>query len=285
MKQITEIPKLKPRPAEGHKGTFGKVLLIGGSVGMTGAIAIAGKSTLKSGAGLVRVATSDVCLPIVAGADLCYTTIPLPCDKSGKISGKAVHTIMKNIPDNDCVAFGCGAGQSMGLKTITENLISSENIKLVVDGDGLNNLSKIRNFHIDNKNVVLTPHPGEMKRLWKASFRLPMPDDRKQQAVELARKSGAVIVLKGANTVVTDGEKFYINKTGNPGMGTGGSGDCLTGMIAGLAGQELGMFDAAVLGVYLHGAAGDLAAERFGQVSLTAMDIVNILPDIFKNHI
>jgi len=281
MKQVTKIPKLQARPENGHKGTFGKVLIVGGSLGMSGAVGIAGKSALKAGAGLVRVATPETCLPIVAGIDPCYTTIPLPEDKGGRISSKAVNAILENVRDNVCVAFGCGVGQSTGLKAVTEKLISLKDIRLVIDGDGLNNLSKIRGFRAGSKDTVLTPHPGEMKRLWAGLFREELPNDRKQQAVKLADKSNAIVVLKGAGTVVSDGERVYVNDTGNPGMATGGAGDCLTGVIAALAGQGLDMFDSSVLGVYVHGLAGDIAAEKEGQISVTAMDIVDALSEAF----
>lgn len=281
MKQITEIPKLQKRPEDGHKGTFGKVLIIAGSFGMSGAAGIAGKSALKAGAGLVRVATASTSLPIVGGIDPCYTTIPLPEDDTGQIAEDAVHTILREISENDCTAFGCGTGQSRELKSITERLVRLEDVRLVIDGDGLNNLSKVTGFRAVGDNIVLTPHPGEMKRLWSAVSREPVPEDRKECAARLAEKTNTTVLLKGAGTVVSDGQRVYLNDTGNPGMATGGSGDCLTGVITALAGQGLDMFDACVLGVYVHGLAGDIAAENKGQISVTAVDIVDALPQAF----
>jgi len=282
MKLIETIPKLKSRKADAHKGDFGKVCIIAGSVGMSGAAALAGRAALRAGAGLVRVATSQSALPIVASIEPSYTTVALPEDNTGKISSKAVSTILNLTSDNDCFAFGPGVGVSKGLQSVVESLIEQENIPLLIDGDGLNNLSNIKDWPKKAKaKLILTPHPGEMKRLWTGLLREKQPADRQQQASKLAQHTKSVVVLKGAGTVVTDGGKVYINKTGNPGMATAGSGDVLTGIITALVGQGLDNFDAAVLGVYIHGLAGDIAAEKVGQISLMATDIIESLPDAF----
>ena len=250
-----------------------------GSVGMSGAAALAGRAALRAGAGLVRVATAKSALPIVASFEPCYTTIPLDEDTAGRISGRANNAILDAVADNDALAFGPGVGQSGDLRTIVQTLLQQEGPAVVVDGDGLNNLAKVKEWPKRLKaKAVLTPHPGEMKRLWSGLFRERLPDQREQQAVEMAAHSGAIVVLKGAGTVVTDGRKVYINKTGNPGMATAGSGDVLTGVITALLGQGLDGFDAAVLGVYIHGLAGDIAAGQLGQVSLMATDIIDYLP-------
>jgi NAD(P)H-hydrate epimerase len=297
MKIIETIPKLKPRKPDAHKGDFGKVCIIGGCIGMSGAAALAGRAALRSGAGLVRVAVPASILPIVASIEPSYTTIPLPEDSAGRISAKAINTILDAANENDCLAFGPGIGTSGGIQSILETLLQQENLRMVIDADGLNNLSSIkdwpqvtpvrRSFSEDGSHgsratdLILTPHPGEMKRLWTGLLRKPLPSERQKQAVELAQHTKAVIVLKGAGTVVTDGQKVYINKTGNPGMATAGSGDCLTGVITALMGQGLSNFDAAVLGVYIHGLAGDIAAEKLGQLSLIATDIIDALPNAF----
>jgi NAD(P)H-hydrate epimerase len=282
MQIIETIPKLKKRPAEAHKGDFGKVLIIAGSVGMTGAAALAGRAALRAGAGLVRVGTAKSALPIVAAIDPCYTTIPLAEDTAGRISAKAINTILNAAQENDVVAFGPGVGISNGLQAIINELIRTEKLRLIVDGDGLNNLSKLKNWpSLLKAQLILTPHPGEMKRLWTGLFKEQILTDRTQQAVQLAQNAKATIVLKGAGTVVTDCERVYINKSGNPGMATAGSGDVLTGVIAALVGQGLSNFDAAVLGVYIHGLAGDIAAEKKGQTSLIATDILDSLCDAF----
>jgi ADP-dependent NAD(P)H-hydrate dehydratase len=282
MQIITNIPKLKPRAIDAHKGDFGRVCIIAGSLGMSGAAALAGRAALRTGAGLVRVATSKSALPIVASIEPSYTTISLLEDSAGRISAKAINTILDAVSENDCLAFGPGIGTSNALQSVVETLIEQKNLSLVIDGDGLNNLSKIKNWPAKLKaNLILTPHPGEMKRLWQALFREKLPPDRQEQAARLAQHSKTIIVLKGAGTVVTDGQKVYINKTGNPGMATAGSGDVLTGVITALVGQGLTNFDAAVLGVYIHGLAADIAAEKTGQISLIATDIIQALGDAF----
>ena len=283
MQEIETIPILKPRAVDTHKGDFGKVFIIAGSIGMSGAAALAGRSALRAGAGLVRVATPKSVLPIVASIEPSFTTIPLPEDSSGKISSKAINIILEAVGQNDAVAFGPGLGTSGALRSVLERLLEQEGLKLVVDADGLNNLAGIKDWTDRLKaKMILTPHPGEMKRLWSGLFREPLPDQRQQQTVQLAQHTGTIVALKGAGTVVTDGEKVYINKTGNPGMSTAGSGDVLTGVMTALLGQGLSDFDAAVLGVYVHGLAGDIAAEKLGQVGMITTDIIDSLPEAFK---
>jgi ADP-dependent NAD(P)H-hydrate dehydratase len=285
MQLIETIPKLKPRAVDGHKGDYGKVCIIAGSLGMSGAAALAGRAALRAGAGLVRVATPKSVLPIVAAIEPSFTTIALPEDGNGRISAKAINIILETVSENDVVAFGPGVGISGALRSILETLLEQELLRLVIDADGLNNLACIKNWRARLKaKLILTPHPGEMKRLWSGLMRQELPADRQEQALQLSQRTNAIIVLKGAGTVVTDGEKVYINKTGNPGMATAGSGDVLTGIITALLGQGLSDFDAAVLGVYIHGLAGDIAAEKFGQVSLMTTDIIDSLPDAFLRY-
>ena len=261
MQLIETIPKLKPRPAEAHKGDFGKVCIIAGSVGMSGAAALAGRAALRAGAGLVRVATPISVLPIVAAIEPSFTTIALPEDDAGRISAKAIHAVLEAAGQNDAVAFGPGIGISTAIRSILERLLDQQNLRLVIDADGLNNLAGIKNWPARLKaKLILTPHPGEMKRLWSGLLREELPAEKPEQAMQFAHRTNTIVVLKGAGTVVTDGEKVYINKTGNPGMATAGSGDVLTGIITALLGQGLSDFDAAVLGVYIHGLAGYIAA-------------------------
>jgi ADP-dependent NAD(P)H-hydrate dehydratase len=285
MQLIETIPKLKPREVDGHKGDYGKVCIIAGSIGMSGAAALAGRAALRAGAGLVRVATPKSVLPIVAAIESSFTTIALPEDSNGRISAKAINIILEAVGENDAVAFGPGVGTSGAIRSILETLLEQESLRLVVDADGLNNLAGMKNWPVRIKaKLILTPHPGEMKRLWSGLFREELPVDRQEQALQLAQRTNTLVVLKGAGTVVTDGEKVYINKTGNPGMATAGSGDVLTGVITALLGQGLSNFDAAVLGVYIHGLAGDIATEKVGQVSLITTDIIDSLPDAFLKN-
>lgn len=285
MQKIIAIPKLAARPLDGHKGTFGKVLVVGGSVGFSGAPALVGRAALRSGAGLVRVAVPASIQPIVATLDLCYTTLALAEDVNGQMAPEAAVVSARMLIDNDVTAFGPGAGTGTGVKDVLLTLLGAEGSKLVVDADGLNVLSQCGGpgGWLDRKkaDVVLTPHPGEMGRLWKSVFREEMPENREQCAVKLAAKTGSVVVLKGAGTVVTDGERVFVNDTGNPGMATAGSGDVLTGVIAALIGQGLSTFDAAVLGVHTHGVAGDAAAKIVGQVGMIATDIIDHLGHAF----
>ncbi|MBN2314759.1 MAG: NAD(P)H-hydrate dehydratase [Sedimentisphaerales bacterium] len=283
MQVINSIPKLKPRADDGHKGDYGKVCIIAGSVGMSGAAALAGRAALRAGAGLVRVAVPKSVLPIVASIEPSFTTIALPEDENGRISVKAIDAILKTVGENDAVAFGPGIGLSRAIRSILEILLEQLSLRLLIDADGLNNLARLKNWPAKRKaQLILTPHPGEMKRLWSGLSRQTLPTDRREQATTVAQQSGSIVVLKGAGTVVTDGEKIYINQTGNPGMATAGSGDVLTGVITALMGQGLSDFDAAVLGVHIHGLAGDIGAEKAGQISLMATDIVEALGNAFK---
>ena len=285
MQIVETIPRLEPRAVDAHKGDFGKVCIIAGSCGMSGAAALAGRAALRAGAGLVRVATPKSVLPVVASIEPSFTTIALPEDSLGRISAKAINTILRAAGENDAVAFGPGIGVSGALRSVLQALLEQDRLRLVIDADGLNNLAGIKNWSAKLKaELVLTPHPGEMKRLWSGLFREPLPAERQGQAVKLAQQTKTVVALKGAGTVVSDGQKVYINKTGNPGMATAGSGDVLTGVITALIGQGLSDFDAAVLGVYTHGLAGDIAAETLGQVSLMATDMIELLPSAFLRN-
>jgi NAD(P)H-hydrate epimerase len=283
MEIVREVPKLKPRPVAGHKGTFGRVYIVAGSIGMTGAAALVGRAALRAGAGLVRVATAKSALPIVATIEPSYTTMPLAEDSAGRVSTKAINAILDAAQEHDVVAIGPGMGQSPGLRSIVEAIMQQEGLRLIIDGDGLNNLSMLGDWPRKRKaNLTLTPHPGEMKRLWSGLFREDMPQDRQETATRMAARTGAVVALKGAGTVVTDAKRVYVNTTGNPGMATAGSGDVLTGITAALMGQGLDNFDSTVLGVYVHGLAGDVAADRLGQISLMATDIIDALPEAFR---
>ena len=283
MEKITDLPKLPPRATDAHKGNFGKVLVIAGSAGMSGAAAIAAKSALRSGAGLVNLAIPKSILAIVAAIEPCYMTLPLSEDRSGRICSRALRDILNHAEQSDTVAFGPGIGISSSLQAIATSLIGHAGLRVVIDADGLNNLAKDPAWP-DRKNasLILTPHPGEFKRLWTGLVREQMPDDRTARAAALAKRTGCTIVLKGAATVVAGGNKIYVNTTGNPGMATAGAGDVLTGVITALAGQGLNDFDAAVLGVYIHGLAGDMAAEKLGALSLIATDMIDALPQAFK---
>ena len=280
------LPRLAPRASESHKGTFGTAFLIGGSVGMSGAIILAGRAALRGGAGLVRLGIPRACLQVVAAGEPSYLTVPLPDTSGGRIGYRAKTKIERELQGATAVAVGPGIGRSAGVEALVWWLYQDCPRPLVVDADGLNALAARRKavgkFPLPAGPRILTPHPGEFDRL--VAVGKLSPEDRRRRAPELAREAGAVLVLKGHRTLVTDGERVNTNPTGNPGMATGGSGDVLTGLITALLCQGLGAFEAAVLGVYLHGLAGDLAAAQLGQESLIASDLVDFLPQAFKRY-
>lgn len=277
-----ELPRLAPRTPDAHKGSFGTALIVGGSRGMSGAVALAGMAALRGGAGLVRLAVPNSVQAIVAGFEPSYMTLSLPSDRVGRISAKARDLILAAAETATVVGLGPGLGRSPGLGLLVAWLYEHLAKPLVVDADGLNALAG-RPESLDRPGGprILTPHPGEFDRL--AGRRLS-PEERPPLAQRLAAQWKAVVVLKGHGTFVTDGQHGSINPTGNPGMATGGSGDVLTGLITALACQGLSPLEAARLGVYLHGLAGDLAAAELGQVSLIASDLVRFLPQAFTSH-
>jgi len=270
------------RNAYSHKGDYGYVLCVGGCRGMSGAIALAGRAALKTGAGLVKCAVPNSVLPIVAALSMEIMTAPLPEDRSGRISLDAYREILRLSEAATVVALGPGLGRSLGLTALAAKLYREIAKPMIVDADALNALAE-RKFDETWKTEfprILTPHSGEFARLLEH----PVPKEEpstQQERIELTRsfaeKTGTITLFKGHETIITDGKTFKINRTGNPGMATGGSGDVLTGIIAGLVAQHFSPLDAAVLGSHLHGAAGDQAAEKFGQASLTAGTILDAL--------
>jgi len=286
VKVVRSTPKMPKRRREGHKGDYGRVLIVGGSAGMSGAPAMSGLAALRSGAGLVQIACPARIQPIVAGLAPCATTIGLAETAGGQVSStKGLGQLRRAIGSQDVVAIGPGLGRGADVGKIVVGVLKAAQARpVVVDADGLNALAATRRWwEAVGGPVVLTPHPGEMERLLKGAKLGVRSEDREKSAGALAERTGAVVVLKGAGTVVSDGRRVYVNRTGNPGMATGGSGDVLTGVIAGLLGQGLAPFDAACLGVFVHGEAGDLGARRLGAVSLMATDLIDELPAAFQS--
>lgn len=276
------LPVLSPRSADAHKGTFGRALLVGGSRGMTGAMALAGKACLRSGAGLVRLAIPDACQDAVAGYEPSYMTLGLPSDLEGRLTLTAFGRLQTAAAEATALACGPGLGQSAGLTELVASACREFTQPMVFDADALNALAqRIDALRASAGPRVLTPHPGEFARLLKRPRILP--DDRRELAEQFAAERGVVLVLKGHQTVVTDGRQTSLNPTGNPGLATGGAGDVLTGVIVGLLCQGLPPLEAARLGVYVHGWAGDLAAAELGQVSLIASDLIDWLPAAFQS--
>lgn len=275
------LPSLPKRKPDSHKGDFGRALLIGGSRGMAGAIGLSGLSTLRSGAGLVKLAVPDVCLDVVASFEPCYMTIPLPCDSQGRLSFQAKDTLREHLENATCVALGPGIGRSDDLNQLVKWLYRNCAKPMVIDADALNALAtRERPLAEPGGPRILTPHPGEFARISQDQGHSTwLQQARKAEA--LAAEFGVVIVLKGHRSLITDGPRSVRNNTGNPGMATGGSGDVLTGIITALICQGLTPFDAAHLGCHVHGAAGDLAITKWGEVSLIARDMLRFLPQAF----
>jgi NAD(P)H-hydrate epimerase len=283
LEAIEAVPTLRPRPRDGHKGRFGHVLVIAGSRGMAGAAALCGASALRSGAGLVRIATVSEVQPTVASFEPSYMTYPLPCDSLGQILFEAARPELDRlIQPATVIAVGPGLGHSRETEKLLRFLIVDTDKPLVVDADGLNALVGQTELLAGLKRpAVLTPHPGEFARLSGVPVST-IQAGRVDVASAMARIADPlVVVLKGAGTVVSDGTRYYVNTTGNPGMATGGSGDVLTGVIAALLGQKLPTFEAAQLGVFIHGLAGDIARDQHGETGLIAGDLVDALPDAF----
>jgi ADP-dependent NAD(P)H-hydrate dehydratase len=286
------LPRLAPRDPNSHKGDFGRALLVGGSRGMSGAITLAGMATLRSGAGLVTLAVPRTIQDVVAGFNPSYMTQALP-DDGERIDRRAAKDVLSLAESVTAVALGPGLGRSGALTEFVAALYSSIARPMVVDADALVALSaRLELLAQSGGPRVLTPHPGEFVRLAGRAIpdakKLAVGSDveRGQVAASLAQQDTSgktVVVLKGHRTVITDGKRSALNNTGNPGMATGGSGDTLTGIVTALICQGLAPFDAARLGVHLHGLAGDLAAAKLGQVSLIASDLLDYLPSAFQS--
>jgi NAD(P)H-hydrate epimerase len=277
---MIDLPLLPPRPPDSHKGDFGLALIVGGSKGMVGAVALAGMAALRGGAGLVRLGIPKTCVDVVAAFEPSYMTVALACDRAGRLSFDARQEILQSAAVATVVGIGPGLGRSLSLDRLVPWLYRHVDKPMVVDADALNALATHPEALGQGGGPrILTPHPGEFARLLGVT-RVPA-EQRSPAAVDLATRTGTIVVLKGHRTLVTDGKRQWINTSGNPGMATGGSGDVLTGLITALACQGLSPFDSARLGAYLHGLAGDLAEAELGQESIIASDLVRFLPSAF----
>ena len=279
---VTNLPILAARSPEGHKGDFGRVLVIAGSRGMSGAAVLCATAALRAGAGLVKVASPAEIVPIVAAGNPCYTTIALAQDAEGRIARAALDAIVNLCEGHDVVAIGPGLGQSDELTALLIELVAKIAKPTVIDADGLNafigHVDKLQSSGVPR---IVTPHPGEFARLLHVDA-AAVQVQRQALAVEFASEQNLIVVLKGHGTLVTDGQRIYQNATGNPGMATGGTGDVLTGIIAAFMGQHLSPFDAAQLGVHVHGLAGDLARDQIGEVSMIATDLLDFVPPAIR---
>jgi hydroxyethylthiazole kinase-like uncharacterized protein yjeF len=272
--------KLLPeRPRDGHKGLFGRVLIIAGSVGLTGASAMASLSALRVGAGLVTLGTPESLNPIMEVKLTEAMTLPLPETSYQTLSIKAYDRIMQMVNGTDVVAIGPGLSRNPETIELVQKLCKDINIPKVIDADGLNALAEDKSCLWElGKQTVLTPHPGEMARLIGKTIS-DVQSDRINIAIDFAKEYGVILVLKGVPTVIAEPNgEAYLNATGNPGMASGGTGDVLTGTIAGFLAQGLDAKSSAILGVYIHGLAGDLASIDKGEAGLIAGDLIGFLP-------
>lgn len=271
MDRVSRLPALPARPVEGHKGMFGRVLIVGGSDEMIGAPVLAGTSALRMGSGLVQIAVPKVILP--AAISITPELIGLGLAKS-----QAKDRLLKEAEKADAVVIGPGLGQSEEAAGRLMRLIRLAK-PMVLDADGLNILAAGKRWPTTcNAQAVLTPHPGEMKRLAKLIGRSEVPSDEEGRidiATAASKAFGQVVVLKGYHTVVTDGDRVCVNDTGDSSLSKAGTGDVLSGIIGSLLGQMMDRFDAAVAGVWIHGKAGELAGERLGRRCVLARDVID----------
>ncbi|MBU8934422.1 MAG: NAD(P)H-hydrate dehydratase [candidate division Zixibacteria bacterium] len=279
----TKLPERKP---DGHKGDFGKLFVLAGSIGMTGAAALAAKAALRSGCGLVMIGCPKTMLPIIASLVAEATSFPLPdVAKKGTLALRGLGGVRKLAAEHSAVAVGPGIGTHHETAELIRRLLSNLDKPTVIDADGINAFAgktDLLKACTDTAELIITPHPGEFKRLTGQA----VPDDIHERiplAISSAKELNCILVLKGSPTLVASPDgSCYLNPTGNNGMATGGSGDVLTGAIGSLLAQGMSTIDAAICGTYLHGLAGDFAAMELSERSMIAGDIVDFLPEAFS---
>lgn len=271
------------RSRRANKKDFGRIFILAGSRGLTGAATLASFGALRAGAGLVTLGCPDKVYSVLARCHPEVMVRPFPSTHDGTLSEKGFSAVLRFSKNQDVLALGPGLGRPPATQKLVRRLMRAVPLPLVVDADGVNALQGHPEILRRLKRVpILTPHPGEFIRVFGGK-KPETAAERKLRALETAKKFKIILVLKGYRTVVAapDG-KIYVNPTGNPGMATGGTGDVLTGIIAALLGQGMGAFDAARFGVYLHGLAGDLAAREKGEISLVAGDLIEFSPQALK---
>lgn len=268
---------LPDRDENAHKGNFGRLLLLCGSRGYTGAAALSAMGALRAGAGLVYVGVPECIYSIMAVKLTEPIVFPLP-DDDGMLADTAIKNVAAMLPRMDIVLIGPGLGQSEGTYNAVKYVLENFKGPVVLDADGINLIGKHKDILRGRTSMtILTPHEGEFVRLGGT-----LSGNRQLDAAGLAEDLNVIMVLKGHETVVTDGYHCYINTTGNPGMAVGGSGDVLAGMIAALLGQGIEPLKAVACSVWLHGAAGDLCAEQIGQYGMLPSDMLQVLPRLMK---
>lgn len=274
---ISVLSMLPERKIDAHKGDFGRVLMLCGSRGYTGAAELCAKGALRVGAGLVYLGVPESIYAIEAVKLTEPIVFPLP-EEDGKLAFNTIVEIEKILPKMDVVLIGPGLGQSSGTLAVCAHVLKNFSGPVVLDADGINVIASHKDILRGRTGcTIVTPHAGEFSRLTEKPI-----NNREVEANMLANKLGVIVVLKGYKTVITDGEITYINPTGNPAMAVGGSGDVLAGVITGLLGQGLKPLDAAACGVWLHGAAGDICADEIGQYGMIPSDMLCVLPRLMK---
>lgn len=266
---------LPKRDDNSNKGSFGKILNIAGSKIYSGAAFLSSKSPLKVGAGFVSLASTDIVINRIASSIPEIVFYPLKENEDGAIS--SLNSIDK-LYDYDVVSIGCGLTTSLDTQKFFMKILKEFNNrqKIVIDADGINILS-LHKGELSIKNSIITPHPMELARLLNVELS-DVLENREKYARISAKTYECVTVLKGKNTIVTDGEKIFINTTGNSALAKAGSGDVLTGMISGFLSQGLKPLNAAILGVFLHGLAGDIASVDYTKYSVLASDVIDYIP-------
>jgi NAD(P)H-hydrate epimerase len=283
VKRVWALPALPERPADSHKGDYGRVLVVAGSPGMAGAAYLTSKGALRAGAGLVTCACPETIWPALSAKFTCVMTAPLP-SRDGGLGEGALAPLRIRLAESDTLCIGPGLGRKPETAALVRALLGDVPLPTVVDADALAAVAGHLGALTPLKGLgVLTPHPGEMAALL-SSTTAKVQADRRAAAQSFAGAHGVIVVLKGKGTVVTDGHRVAVADTGNPGMATAGTGDVLAGVIAGLLAQGMPPFEAAYLGVHLHGLAGDLAAKETGLHALIATDLLDALPAAFQRH-
>lgn len=268
---------LPDRDTMAHKGDFGRILLLCGSRGFTGAAALAARGALRSGAGLVFLGVPEGIYAIEAVKLDEPVVFPLP-DDNGTYSLAAAESVLHRLDRMDAVLVGPGMGCSAGTLAVTETVLKNFHGPVILDADGINVMAAHKDLLRERTApLILTPHAGEFARLAGNPGK-----DQEAAAVALAQDLGAIVLLKGHETVITDGQTVYVNHTGNPGMAVGGCGDVLSGIIVSLCGQGIAPLEAAACGAWLHGAAGDLCAREIGQYGMLPTDMLGVLPRLMK---
>jgi len=274
---------LPQRPETGHKGTFGHVFIVGGSLGFTGAMKLAGLGAARAGAGLVTLGVPESLMTIVGTQMLECMTFALGEGAFRGLALSALDAALEFAANKDAVVLGPGCSRHPDTREFVIQFIRKCPVPLLIDADGLNNLSTdVDTLKHAQAPIVVTPHPGEMGRLVGASTST-VQSDRAGVALKFASDYGCIVVLKGAGTIIASpGSDTYVNSTGNQGMATGGTGDVLSGVIGGLMAQGLPGLQASLAGVYVHGLAGDIAARQKGCRGMIAGDLIEALPDAWK---